>query len=270
MSWLSKLGDSGKKIVQKVENSLGKNSVVSDIIRHPANTLIGTAIVPGFGTMVGAGITENAASGQRADAEHQRQQQAAQDQQNATVSSLEQLAKTEEEKRNALGLKQQQQILDFAEQQTQSAADYRRQLAQSLSSQGQETFSLANPGILEDLNSRGLFTSQTARDEAQARALKEIALANEGTLTNYDINTQGQINDLKTAGLSAMLGGEQSAVDTALGLRQSAISQQFQAAQQASQNSLAQWLAQQQSRNQLISAILGAGGSALGGYLGRP
>lgn len=173
---------------------------------------------------------------------------------------LQSLADQEEAKRKALGLQQQQQILDFAKQQEASAGDYRTRLAQSLSDQGQQTFQLANPGILEDLNARGLFTSQTARDQSQAQALKEIALANQGTLTNYDTNTQGQINDLKSSALSALLGGEQSAIDTALGLRQQGIQNSFNSAQQQSQNSLAQWLAQQQSRNQLLSSVLGMGG----------
>ena len=185
-----------------------------------------------------------------------------------SAQQLQALADQEEAKRNALGLKQQQQILDFANQQQQSAGDYRTKLAQSLSDQGQQTFQMANPAILEDLNARGLFTSQTARDQSQAQALKEIALANQGTLTNYDTNTQNQINDLKSSGLSAMVGGEQSAVDTALGLRQQGIQNSFNFSQQQSQNTLAQWLAQQQSRNQLTSSIIGLGGQLGAGMLG--
>lgn len=250
----------------------GKNSVVNQIASKPAATLIGVGTggmmgSPVMGAAIGAGITSTQAAARNASTEYQNAQNRAAAAQGSLVDQLNQMAAAEEAKRTALGQTQQQQILDFAKQQELSAADNRTKLAQSLSDQGQQTFSLANPSILEDLNARGLFTSQTARDQSQAQALKEIALANQGTLTNYDLNTQNQINDLKSSGLSAMLGGEQSAIDTALGLRQSAISQQFQNSQAQAQNALAQWLAQQQSRTQLTSSLLGLGGTLGAGAL---
>ena len=65
-----------------------------------------------------------------------------------------------------------------------------------------------NPAILEDLNSRGLFTSQTARDAEQGRLLQQIALQN-----------QGEFEDLRRSALSSELQGEQDALDSGLDLR---------------------------------------------------
>ena len=73
------------------------------------------------------------------------------------------LAEYEEVRRRALGGQAEQTILDR-----------RKQVESQLAKSGQERFSMQNPAILEDLNRRGLFTSPTAVNSAQAEALKGI------------------------------------------------------------------------------------------------
>lgn len=239
----------------------GGNSVVNQSFRHPLPVLVGGGLGAGYNDIRRRGQVD-----QREFAQHQA------DENSAAMSEqdrLAQLASEEERKRNALAGKQQQQILDFAGQQEGAVADYRKLLAQHLSDTAQQTFTQANPGILEDLNSRGLFTSQTARDEAQNRALQALATQQQGALSNFDTSEFNNINDIKGTALSALLGGNQSALDSALELRKAGIQRSFDVADQQRQQTFAQMLAQQQQRQQMISSILGLGGqlgvAALGG-----
>lgn len=124
------------------------------------------------------------------------------------------------------------------------AKAYRDALAASLEKQGQQTFQQANPYILEDLNARGFATSPTATAQAQTDALKNIALQNQATLTNYDMGTFDQTEALKQAGLER---------DYAL-------------ADQARADALAESLASRASRDSLTSGLMGLGGNVLQGY----
>jgi len=182
---------------------------------------------------------------------------------NQGKSELEQMAISEEAKRQALGLKQRQQIDEFATQMEGNVGDYRKRLAQNLADTSQQTFNQAVPGLLEDLQSRGLFTSQTARDESTNRALQELATQQSNVLSNFDTEQFGNIQDLRGTALSALLGGDQSALDSALALRKAGIQRSFDVTDQNAQNALAQTLAKRQSRDQLISSLIG-GGSQIG------
>jgi len=255
-----------------IKKPLGSNnSFVRQTVSHPLPAIIGAA-TGGLGMgllsggLAGVGVQDLMRNAKVHKEEYKNAINAAN---GNGQDSLEQLAADEEAKRRALGLQQQGQINAFADQQQQAAADYHTKLAQSLAHQGQDFFSLENPGILEDLNSRGLFTSQTARDQAQANALKEIALNNNQQLSNFDTSSFNNINDIRGTGLSAMLGGDQSALDAALELRKAGIQHQFDQQAQQAQMSFAQMMAQKQQRQQLLSSIIGLGGSLGGGFLGR-
>ena len=197
--------------------------------------------------------------------EYEREQRAAADQAAAAAGDLEAMARIEERKRQDLGLKQRGQINTFADEQQGRATDFRRGLAESLTKRGQDTFNLMNPSILEDLNSRGLFTSQTARDKSQADALKEIEIENQRQLLNFDTQSFNDISDIRGTGLSALLGGDQSALDAALELRKAGIQRKFDEADAAREQSFAEMLARRQSRDQMIQGLLGLGAGAFGG-----
>lgn len=246
-----------------IKKPLGsKASVVQQAFTHPLPVLIGGPLGLAYNSI---GHTQDVAkteAQQRIDRANSAQQ-SAQDQ-------LAQSAIDEQTKREALAKQQQGQINDFATQQQGAVADYRKTLAQNLSDTAQQTFSQANPGLLEDLNSRGLFTSQTARDDSQNRALSALATQQQSALSNFDTSEFNNINDIKGAGLSTLLGGDQSALDSALQIKQAGIQQSFAQAQQQQQQAFAQMLAAQQQRQQMISSILGLGGTLGGALIGGP
>lgn len=182
---------------------------------------------------------------------------------------FEAMAQQEEAKRQALGKQQQGQINEFANTVSQDAAKRRATLVTSLSDIGQKTFQRMNPSILEDLNSRGLFTSQTARDQEQGRVLGDLSRDQASQLNSFDTDIASQLSDIRGTGLSAMLGGDQSALDSALALRKSGIERSFNVADTNAANSLATQLAKQQNKNQLLTSLIGAGGSIFTGRLGR-
>ena len=183
------------------------------------------------------------------------------------ISPIEKLASEEEAKRKALGLQQQGQINEFANTMEGEIANYRKRLAQNLADTSQQTFQQATPGLLEDLNARGLFTSQTARDQETNRALQELATQQNKILSDYDTQQFGNIQDLRGTALSALLGGDQSALDSALALRKADIQRSFDVADQNAQNNLAMMLARRQSRDQLTSSLIGAGGMGIAALL---
>lgn len=238
MGWSIKkpFGNSGGSIV-----GTGLGAVAGGLIGGPAGAAIGASIGGGLGssfnkTPKAPGLPDNSAA-------------------------MNALAEQEAAKQQALAQQQQQQINDFATQQQKSVADYRGTLAQNLSNTAQQTFQQENPFIMEDLNSRGLFTSQTARDQSQNQALQQLATQQQNTLSNYDTQQFNNIQDIKGSGLSALLGGNQQALDTALQLREAGIQNTFNQQNQQAQMSYAQMLAGQQSRNQMISSVLGLGGT---------
>lgn len=182
---------------------------------------------------------------------------------------LYRLAAEEEAKRKALGVQQQGQINTFADETQNRANAFRSTLAKSLSDTSQGTFQRANPFILEDLNSRGLFTSQTARDQEQGRFLGDLAREEQTQLSNFDKDIFGQINDIRGTGLSALLGGDQSALDSALSLKKAGIQRSFDDADLYREQSFAAQLAKKQSKDQLLQSLLGLGGTLGAARLGR-
>lgn len=230
----------------------GKNSFV----RRAASKPLATAIAPGLGGL----YTDFKANSESKMAEYERQQQAIADQDAAAQGDLEAMARIEERKRQELGKKQQEQILGFAGETETRGADFRKNLASSLAATGRGVFERENPNILEDLNARGLFTSQTARDQEQGRLLKDIALQEQESLSAFDKELFNEVQDIRGTGLSALLGGDQSALDSALSLRKAGIQRKFDEADAAREQSFAEMLAKRQSRDNLISSIIGLGG----------
>lgn len=238
----------------------GKNSFVRRTARNP----IGFAL----GGPVGALINDYRQQGQRNAQQYKEQQARERDAELAAQGDLAAMAREEERKRQELGLKQRGQINEFAGEIEGKGAEFRKNLAQNLSDTGQQFFNRLNPQILEDLNSRGLFTSQTARDQEQTGALADIARENEKSLMRFDTDLFNQVNDIRGTGLSAMLGGDQSALDAALQLRKAGIQRRFDEQDAAREQSFAEMMAKRQSRDNLISSIIGLGGSLGSSFLG--
>lgn len=240
----------------------GKNSFVRRAARKPLATLVGGGL--------GAVYTDMKANAENKENEFNREQSAADSRARANMTKLERLAFDEEQKRKALGKQQQEQILGFAGETEARGADFRKTLAESLASTGRGVFERENPNILEDLNARGLFTSQTARDQEQGRLMKDIALQEQESLRGFDTDLFNELQDIRGTGLSALLGGDQSALDSALSLRKAGIQRQFDEADAAREQSFAEMMAKRQSRDQLIGSIIGLGGAGLIGLCFDP
>lgn len=199
------------------------------------------------------------------------------------------LAGYEEQRRSALGGQFQNQINQARtgiESQYGTAlkgyqdtsAQRRAALASSLTDQAQKNFQLQNPGILEDLNSRGVFSSPTAVAQAQAQAMKELELANQSKLTDFDAqqrayedelnkNRLNELNQLSLAGTSANIQSQQDALDAGLDLRRGGLEATRQDAAASREEAMARDLAKQQQRNQLTNSLIGVGGSLAGAAL---
>jgi len=149
------------------------------------------------------------------------------------------LATYEEARRRKLGRDNYSRILQERDRISSSLNDY-----------GAKLFEQTRPGVYEDLNARGVFTSPTAVSNANAQALKEIALENQRTLMDYD-NTA----------LSSLLQGDQDALDAALDLRRGKLEGDLAGQAAGREEALARDLAGKSNRNQLTGSLIGAGGS---------
>lgn len=184
-------------------------------------------------------------------------------------NEFNQLADNEFKARTDLGQKQQGQINTYADDQAKRAGEYRATLAKSLADTSANTFKSMNPGILEDLNSRGLFTSQTARDQEQGRLLSDLANEQNKQLTAFDTQNYGDVNSIRDEGLNALLGGDQSALDSSLALRKAGLTRQFDNADTYKEQEFAAQLAKKQSKDQLLQALLGTAGQLGGAAIRR-
>lgn len=231
---------------------------------------------------------------------------------NSTSSPEDKLAAIESASRIALAEKQKKQIEEFGKSYTTAADDYRTRLAErlagyqsdlekrnqeelaaysnDLANSRQKTFEQANPFILEDLNRRGLFNSETAVTGAQAEALKKLQAEDEGkmaaarlglyedsnafadqtqnTLTGFDTAAFGEGQDIMGEGLNTLLGGDQSALDAALELRRGKLQRSYDLADAAAERDYASSLARKQRRNATLNAGIGAAGSVATGGKG--
>ena len=178
---------------------------------------------------------------------------------------FDRMAAEEQAKRHDLGLQQQGQINAFSDDQASRASKYRQMLSKSLSDNALATFQRANPGILEDLNSRGLVTSQTARDQEQGRFLGDLARENNAQLSAFDTGQFDANNELRGSGLSALLQGDQSGLDAALGLRKSGLTRRFEVQDQNNQNAVAKQLAKRENYNRFMDGLTSMGTSFLSG-----
>lgn len=159
-----------------------------------------------------------------------------------------------------------------------TTASRRNTLATSLGDNAKKTFEMNNPWILEDLNSRGVFSSGTAVANAQAQAMKELELGNQTQLLDFDTESRGYerelfnsrlnaLNSLDESGVSAEMQSEQDALDAALDLRRGKLEGDLASANSAREEALARDLAKQQGRNQLTGSLIGLGGTLGGAYL---
>lgn len=158
-----------------------------------------------------------------------------------------------------------------------TGARRRAELARSLSDTAQKNFQLQNPYILEDLNARGVFTSPTAVNQAQAQALKQLEIGNQGQLLGYD-EQQRQLEDVfknqrlntltgfDTAATSQRLQSSQDALDAALDLRRGKLQNTLEAKSAYEQAQVARDLASRKSRNDLLGSVIQLGGT-IGGAL---
>ncbi len=199
------------------------------------------------------------------------------------------LAGYEEARRNAQGQNFQNQIgqlrtgiqgqYDTALKGFQDTAAQRRSaLSSSLAENARKNFQLQNPAILEDLNSRGLFSSPSTVANAQAQAMKELELANADKLTSFDTSSQGlqdqlqqqrlqALTGLDTSGTSANLQAQQDALDSSLDLRRGQLESKMQESQAGREEALARDLAREQRKAGITNSLIGAGGGILGGLL---
>jgi len=184
-----------------------------------------------------------------------------------SLGEFDTLAAEEERRRQELAQKQRDQIYGFADEYGTSAAERRSALATSLADLAQRTFEQANPFILEDLNSRGLFTSPSAVAGEQTNALKDLSIQSDERLNAFDTDVFNEISDIKGTGLSTLLGGDQDALDAALDLRRQKLGRQFDVQDQAADRAFAEYLAKRQSRDNLINSLIGGGSSIAGGIL---
>jgi len=160
--------------------------------------------------------------------------------------TFEDLAKYEEQRRRAA-----------AQEMRNKLAARRTQLSESLTKQGQDLFSAANPQILEDLNARGMFTSGSAVNQSQTDALKEIALSN-----------QKYLNDFDTAATGMDVANEQAGLENVLDIRRSELENKLLVEQANQEQSFAENLARQQRKQGLTESLIGLGGNLGGAYIG--
>lgn len=157
---------------------------------------------------------------------------------------------------NDLAGYEQGQRTNFANQVGSELDQRRAALASSLQSQGEGLFKQANPGILEDLNSRGLMTSPSAVNQAQTDALKQIGLAN-----------QGHLNDFDNSATATRLQLQQNALDSGLDLTRGDLDNRLQQNATNQEQGFASDLARQQNRNNLTNSLISGGTSILGASL---
>lgn len=189
------------------------------------------------------------------------------------VNTYDELANLARIRQQNFGQMSYQDILNAASQYQTNAQAYRKKLAESLQQTGQQTFTSANPNILEDLNARGLMSSPTEVAAAQAKVLGDIATRNQDELLGFDIDTFNATRGMEDAALNARLNSEQAAIDQQTQLEQAKIQQDVANANAEAERKLAEELAKRESRNQLTSSLLGLGGNLgasalLGGKLG--
>lgn len=221
-------------------------------------------------------------------------------------------AAAEKSQTEELANRQKGQIDEFAKQFGTDASGYRTRLAerlagyrsdmekrnaeeltrynQDLATSRQKTFEQANPFILEDLNRRGLFNSETAVNQEQANALAKLQAADEAklgearlglyqdandfadqtqnTLTAFDTGAFETEQDIRGEGLNVLIGGEQSALDRALELRRGKLQRQFELADSALDRAQADDLARKKRKNDTLNAGIGAAGSVASGGKG--
>lgn len=102
----------------------------------------------------------------------------------------------------------QGQIGDYVGGYGARSTDRRSALAKSLADIGSQTFSMNTPGMLEDLQRRGLASSASEVGNSSAQALKEIALRNQEQLLAYDTNAAAEEERLREMGLQTGLEGQ--------------------------------------------------------------
>lgn len=244
-----------------------KNSFVNRTIRNPGAAIVGASLLGSTGAALGAAVGDTARNATSKTDEYNKQVSDANNRELSAQDEFTRLGTEEERRRKELGIEQQGQINTFADQFAGKAKGYRNELAATLANQNLESFKLANPHILEDLNARGLFTSPTGVNQAQTDALKELELDRQSKLVDFDTNVFGQESDIRGNALSALIGGNQSALESALEMQRNKLQRSFDVADQESRRRTAEYLAKKQARNQLISSLISGGTQVGAAYL---
>lgn len=169
--------------------------------------------------------------------------------------------RSEQRQMEDLAKKQQEDINRFADDFSGRAKTFRQQLAEALAKNNQQAFELQNPYILEDLNARGLFRSPTAVSQAQTEALKELEIGRQNSLLSFDTSAFDQEQDLRGGGLSHLIGGQQSALETALNARRTGLEMAHNQVLASQEQALAESLAKKKRRNDLYNSLISAGGN---------
>lgn len=184
------------------------------------------------------------------------------------------LGNAEMEGYTGLGESQAADIGQFATDYEGTHAKRRADLAKSLSDYSSGMFEQMNPGILEDLNRRGLFNSPTAVAREQASALKGLNLDAQNRLMDFDVAGYGKMDEYGEQGLGARLGGQTQGMESAFEMGRSKL-ERTQGEQDAERDaSLAKTLAQieadaqkKAAKTQMWGNIIGGGLSGLGSAL---
>jgi len=158
------------------------------------------------------------------------------------IDQLTVLGQEEEARRKALAQEQQAQINAFADQ-----------AQQRLTELANQQFRAQNPYIIEDAAARGYATSPTELANQQSRYLDELVRGN-----------QSYVENLRQNALATGLQGNQDALEAAMELRRMGFQREYDVSDQARQEALANELARQESKSNLINSLIGAGGNILG------
>lgn len=194
-------------------------------------------------------------------------------------------------------------IKKFGEDYTKDANDFRTRLAERMASKEdelkglyegelgkyqnelatsrQKTFEQANPFILEDLNRRGLFNSETAVNQEQANALAKLQAADEAklgearlgmfndlqgyrqqqndALTSFDNYAFGENADIDAESLNTLTEGNTDALNAALNLRRGKLENSYNLAMSAADRQTARDLAKD-ARKGSMGRIIASGG----------
>lgn len=168
---------------------------------------------------------------------------------------------------SGLGESQAADITGYATGYEDTLAKRRGDLAKSLSDYSSGMFEQQNPGILEDLNKRGLLTSPTAVAREQANALKSLNLDAQNKLMDFDIAGYGKLDEYGEQALGTKLGGQTQGLESAFEMGRSKLEGRLGEEKEARDAALATQLANIEAEANKKAAKMGMWGNIIGGGL---